>query len=622
MLLKIKSLRSLNKSKKVLRHIFKLYRKKERTLDAGGKEQIQNLLSGLQAAILQKNSAHARKMAQELEQRSRHLMPRSTLDKTRDFIGSIGFALFVALIIRQMWFEPYTIPSGSMRPTLKEGDYLVVSKTDYGINTPFRSGHFYFDPALVERGSIVVFTGENMDMPNDDTMYFYIIPGKKQYVKRLIAKPGDTLYFYGGQIYGINSRGRELIELRDDNYFKNLEHIPFIRFEGKAEAAQTGDLSTILYQMNQPVAKLAVNPIGTVKGEVITQKGHPPLSHYSDLWGFKHLAMTRLLTETQAKQLTKEFSTASVGSGVLYLEIHHHPSLQNAQVIRDELGRMRPGLNHTVSLLPLSQEHLDALMNQMTTCRFEVKNGRAYRVGFSDSNEMYAPQLPTVPDGVYEFQNGIASRVFWSGISKQLPSDHPLLSRDLAHVQLLYNLGFEWHTYFQPSAYAPLPSRYAYFRNGDLYLMGGPVVKKGDPLLTLFFQREYQKQSMSTSVRPYLPFDDAGPPLTKEGKIDIEFVKKYGLTIPDKMYLALGDNHAMSGDSRLFGFVPQDNLRGGVSFLFWPPGERWSRLPQATTLHLTIPNLTVWALALTIFLISYLYFRRKYFSPFRFDKET
>ena len=622
MLLKIKSLRSLNKSKKVLRHIFKLYRKKERTLDAGGKEQIQNLLSGLQAAILQKNSAHARKMAQELEQRSRHLMPRSRWDKTRDFIGSIGFALFVALIIRQMWFEPYTIPSGSMRPTLKEGDYLVVSKTDYGINTPFRSGHFYFDPALVERGSIVVFTGENMDMPNDDTMYFYVIPGKKQYVKRLIAKPGDTLYFYGGQIYGINSRGRELIELRDDNYFKNLEHIPFIRFEGKAEAAQTGDLSTILYQMNQPVAKLAVNPIGTVKGEVITQKGHPPLSHYSDLWGFKHLAMTRLLTETQAKQLTKEFSTASVGSGVLYLEIHHHPSLQNAQVIRDELGRMRPGLNHTVSLLPLSQEHLDALMNQMTTCRFEVKNGRAYRVGFSDSNEMYAPQLPTVPDGVYEFQNGIASRVFWSGISKQLPSDHPLLSRDLAHVQLLYNLGFEWHTYFQPSAYAPLPSRYAYFRNGDLYLMGGPVVKKGDPLLTLFFQREYQKQSMSTSVRPYLPFDDAGPPLTKEGKIDIEFVKKYGLTIPDKMYLALGDNHAMSGDSRLFGFVPQDNLRGGVSFLFWPPGERWSRLPQATTLHLTIPNLTVWALALTIFLISYLYFRRKYFSPFRFDKET
>jgi len=622
MLLKIKSLRSLNKSKKVLRHIFKLYRKKERTLDAGGKEQIQNLLSGLQAAILQKNSAHARKMAQELEQRSRHLMPRSTLDKTRDFIGSIGFALFVALIIRQMWFEPYTIPSGSMRPTLKEGDYLVVSKTDYGINTPFRSGHFYFDPALVERGSIVVFTGENMDMPNDDTMYFYVIPGKKQYVKRLIAKPGDTLYFYGGQIYGINSRGRELIELRDDTYFKNLEHIPFIRFEGKAEAAQTGDLSTILYQMNQPVAKLAVNPIGTVKGEVITQKGHPPLSHYSDLWGFKHFAMTRLLTETQAKQLTKEFSTASVGSGVLYLEIHHHPSLQNAQVIRDELGRMRPGLNHTVSLLPLSQEHLDALMNQMTTCRFEVKNGRAYRVGFSDSNEMYAPQLPTVPDGVYEFQNGIASRVFWSGISKQLPSDHPLLSRDLAHVQLLYNLGFEWHTYFQPSAYAPLPSRYAYFRNGDLYLMGGPVVKKGDPLLTLFFQREYQKQSMSTSVRPYLPFDDAGPPLTKEGKIDIEFVKKYGLTIPDKMYLALGDNHAMSGDSRLFGFVPQDNLRGGVSFLFWPPGERWSRLPQATTLHLTIPNLTVWALALTIFLISYLYFRRKYFSPFRFDKET
>ena len=615
MLLKIKSIRSLHKSKKTLRHILKLYRQKEGALDVGGKEQIQNLLSGLQAAILQKNAPHARQMAQELEKRSHHLMPRSSWDKTRDFVVSIGFALFVALIIRQMWFEPYTIPSGSMRPTLKEGDYLVVSKTDYGINTPFRSGHFYFDPTLVERGSIVVFTGENMDMPNDDTMYFYIIPGKKQYVKRLIAKPGDTLYFYGGQIYGINRRGRELIELRDESYFKNLEHIPFIRFEGKAESTPN-DLSTILYQMNQPVAKLNVNAIGTVKGEMIPPKGHSPLAQYSDLWGFKNFAMTRLLTPEQAKLLSKDFSPSS--PGILYLEIHHHPSLQNAPVIHDELGRMRPGLGHSTSLLPLSQEHLDALMSHMTTCRFEIKNERAYRVGSSDSNEMYAPELPGVPDGVYEFQDGIASRVFWSGITKQLPSGHPLLSRDPSHVQLLYNLGFEWHTYFKPSAYAPLPSRYAYFRNGDLYLMGGPVVKKADPLLTLFFQREYQKQSMSTSVRPYLPFDDAGPPLTKEGKIDIEFVKKYGLAIPDKMYLALGDNHAMSGDSRLFGFVPQDNLRGGVSFLFWPPGERWSRLPQAITLHLTLSNVVVWTLALAIFLASYVYMRRKYFRPFRF----
>ncbi len=122
---------------------------------------------------------------------------------------------------------------------------------------------------------------------------------------------------------------------------------------------------------------------------------------------------------------------------------------------------------------------------------------------------------------------------------------------------------------------------------------------------------------MSTSIRPYAPFDDAGPPL-KDGKIDVEFLKRYGLTIPEKMYLVLGDNHAMSADSRYFGFVPQDNLRGGASFIFWPPGPRWGRPPQPPIAHLTIPNMAVWSLAAFIGLLSYLYYQRKINRPLKF----
>jgi len=112
-------------------------------------------------------------------------------------VTGIVFALLVAVLIRTMWFELYTIPTGSMRPTLKEQDFLVVSKTDYGINVPLQAAHFYFDPTLVQRGSIIVFNGENMDIEDADTTYFYLFPGKKQFVKRLIGKPGDSLYFYG-----------------------------------------------------------------------------------------------------------------------------------------------------------------------------------------------------------------------------------------------------------------------------------------------------------------------------------------------------------------------------------------------------------------------------------------
>ena len=57
---------------------------------------------------------------------------------------------------------------------------------------------------------LLVFTGENMDIRDVDTMYFYIFPGKKQYVKRLMGKPGDLLYFYGGEIYGIDGDGKDI----------------------------------------------------------------------------------------------------------------------------------------------------------------------------------------------------------------------------------------------------------------------------------------------------------------------------------------------------------------------------------------------------------------------------
>src|SRR5581483_10917405 len=196
----------------------RLYQQKQKILDPLAKSRIEWLLTELQAAILQKRAEEAKTLAKQIDQESLTLMPRSAKDKILGFIGSLALALFVAILIRQMWFEFYSIPTGSMRPTLKEGDYLVVSKTDYGINTPFRSGHFYLDPTLIERGSIVVWNGENMDMPDDSTMYFYVIPGKKQYIKRLIGKPGDTLYFYGGKIYGIDADGHDLKQLRDAPY--------------------------------------------------------------------------------------------------------------------------------------------------------------------------------------------------------------------------------------------------------------------------------------------------------------------------------------------------------------------------------------------------------------------
>jgi signal peptidase I len=622
---KISDIYTLNKSRRTLRQIYRLYQKKERKLDSMTKERFQSHLLSLQTAILQKDANIASRIASQLEESAKALMPRTIWDKVRDFTGALLFALLIAVVIRTMWFELYTIPTGSMRPTLKEGDFLVVSKTDYGINVPLSASHFYFDPSLVKRGGVFVFTGKNMDIHDADTTYFYLFPGKKQFVKRLIGKPGDTLYFYGGEIYGINAQGEELKDLRDPAWFRNLEHIPFIRFDGKVETPRLPEQgvfhSTLFYQMNQPIAQLSVSSRGVISGEMLGSSNKSTLSNYSDLWGFKNFAMARLLTSSQVSQMYPD-ALKNLSEGVLYLELTHHPSLHGTKLIRDEMQRIRPDLGSSVSLLPLNQKNIDTIADHMLTCRFIVEKGVAYRYGFNPKNPSslsYLPKLSDVPDGTYEIQNGKAYSILSGGITKELKADHPLYRKDPERVQLLYNLGIEFITYYSPSKNNPLyPSRYAYFRGHDLYLLGAPIVKKEDPELTLFLQREYQKQSQAKSNEPYFPFDDAGPPLLDNGKIDAAFIRKYGLVVPEKMYLALGDNHAMSSDSRQFGFVPEDNIRGGVSFLFWPPGSRWGQIFQPIYPHLTFPNLFVWISALSIGFGSSFYRARKFNRPLKF----
>ena len=80
-------------------------------------------------------------------------------------------------VLRTFMYEPYQIPSGSMMPGLKVGDFLVVNKNSYGIkvNRIGTPNILASDPVY---GDVVVFIPPHNPVP---------------YVKRLIGKPGDTL---------------------------------------------------------------------------------------------------------------------------------------------------------------------------------------------------------------------------------------------------------------------------------------------------------------------------------------------------------------------------------------------------------------------------------------------
>jgi signal peptidase I len=115
--------------------------------------------------------------------------------------------LFFVLIIRSFIFEPFRIPSGSMMPTLLQGDYIFVKKYTYGLRLPviekkmLQTG----DPA---RGDVAVFR-----LPSDPNI---------NYIKRVVGLPGDRVVY---KEHRLTINGEE-IELNRDSDTSTHDDVP------------------------------------------------------------------------------------------------------------------------------------------------------------------------------------------------------------------------------------------------------------------------------------------------------------------------------------------------------------------------------------------------------------
>ena len=114
--------------------------------------------------------------------KSKIIEPSVIVDTSVQIFPVIAFVL----VLRSFLYEPFQIPSGSMMPTLLNGDFILVNKFNYGLRDPV-ARHKFYENELPERGDVVVFK--------------YPLNPQIDYIKRVIGLPGDRIIYRDKSIW-------------------------------------------------------------------------------------------------------------------------------------------------------------------------------------------------------------------------------------------------------------------------------------------------------------------------------------------------------------------------------------------------------------------------------------
>ncbi|HEX7676388.1 MAG TPA: signal peptidase I [Bdellovibrio sp.] len=106
------------------------------------------------------------------------------MTRWREYFLTLLAAVLFALVVRTYMVTAYKVPTGSMQPALKAGDFIFSSRISYGIQIPFAQKKI--DTAFPTRGDLVVFSYSNQPDVN--------------YVKRVVGLPGDRVQIRQGRL--------------------------------------------------------------------------------------------------------------------------------------------------------------------------------------------------------------------------------------------------------------------------------------------------------------------------------------------------------------------------------------------------------------------------------------
>lgn len=164
-----------------------------------------------------------------------------------EYSRSLFPVFLIVLVLRSFMIEPFRIPSGSMYPTLEIGDFIVVNKFAYGVRLPVIQKKILpiGDP---QRGDVAVFR--------------YPLEPNIDYIKRIVALPGDTVSYVDKKLY-VNG---ELIEQK-----------PIGRYIGTESGSVMSGAALLQELLTQDKTyEILVDPnrVGQIMYEVTVPQGH------------------------------------------------------------------------------------------------------------------------------------------------------------------------------------------------------------------------------------------------------------------------------------------------------------------------------------------------------------
>ncbi|MGE5087412.1 MAG: signal peptidase I [Bacillota bacterium] len=121
------------------------------------------------------------------------------MKRWREYLMTLVVAVVCALFVRNYLITAYKVPTGSMQPTLKPGDFIFSSRLSYGFRVPLTSHKI--DVSFPERGDLVVFSYSRFPTIS--------------YVKRVIGLPGDRIQIKNGRVI-LNEEPLQYEKLADE----------------------------------------------------------------------------------------------------------------------------------------------------------------------------------------------------------------------------------------------------------------------------------------------------------------------------------------------------------------------------------------------------------------------